>query len=343
MCPRTTFSNEWESGDMPLSMYRKISEYFDRVENIHLQGWGEPLLSPDIFEMVHMAKTKHCSVSLTTNGVNVTPDISKRLIQEGLDIIAISIAGATKETHERIRCGSNFEQLVENIKGLSDLKARTKSKKPKMVISFLMTKINYEELPDIVHLSKNMGVNEFVATNLDYAPTASLDELRLFSCNMTNGGFKKIVEMAVKEARKNRMPFRVYPLEMEDVVMCEMNPLRIVFLSHDGCVSPCVYLNMAKRGLLQRVFCGSSSEIQKVCFGNVREHDFMDIWEKSDYQDFRNTYRARLNAVGNTYGNIGVDMTSMGTLKETGERIEEALTRNPVPVACNTCYKAYGI
>ena len=112
-------------------------------------------------------------------------------------------------------------------------------------------------------------------------------------------------------------PFRVYPLEMEDVVMCEMNPLRIVFLSHDGCVSPCVYLNMTKRGLLQRVFCGSSSEIQKVCFGNVREHDFMDIWEKSDYQDFRNTYRARLNAVGNMYGNIGFDMTSMETLKQT--------------------------
>lgn len=328
---------------MPLSLYREISEYFDRVENIHLQGWGEPLLSPDIFEMIHMAKAKHCSVSLTTNGVKVTPDISKRLIREGLDIIAISIAGATKETHERIRCGSNFEQLVENIKGLSDLKARMKSKTPKIVISFLMTKTNYEELPDIVHLSKDMRGNELVATNLDYAPTTSLDDLRLFSCNMTDGGFKKIVEMAVKEARKNKMPFRVYPLKMEDVVMCEMNPLRIVFLSHDGCVSPCVYLNMTKRGLLRRVFCGSSSEIQKVYFGNIKEDNFLGIWEKSDYRDFRKAYHTRLNAVGNMYGNIGVDMISMETLKETEKKIEEALTKNPVPGACRTCYKAYGI
>jgi MoaA/NifB/PqqE/SkfB family radical SAM enzyme len=343
MCPRTTFSNEWESGDMPISMYQKISECFDRVKNIHLQGWGEPLLNPDIFEMIRMAKAKHCSVSLTTNGVKLTQDISKRLIQEGLDIIAISIAGATKETHERIRCGSNFEQFVENIKGLVELKAMTKSKTPKIVISFLMTKINYEELPDIVQLSKDMRVNELVATNLDYAPTTALDELRLFSCTTTNGGFKKVVERAVKEARKKKMPFRVYPLEMEDVVMCEMNPLRIVFFTHDGGVSPCVYLNMTKRGSLQRVFCGSSSEVHKVCFGNVREDDFMEIWEKSDYRDFRRIYRTRLNAVEDMYRHIGVEMTSMEKLKETEKAIEEALNNNPVPGACRTCYKAYGI
>jgi hypothetical protein len=122
-----------------------------------------------------------------------------------------------------------------------------------------------------------------------------------------------------------------------------MNPLGIVFLSHDGCVSPCIYLNMTKRGLLQRVFCGSSSEVQKVCFGNVGEYDFMDIWAKSDYQDFREKYQARLNAAGNMYRHVGVDMMRMETLKETEKIIEEALMKNPLPEACKTCYKAYGI
>jgi MoaA/NifB/PqqE/SkfB family radical SAM enzyme len=343
MCPRTAFSSEWVSGDMPFSLYQKISGYFDLVENIHLQGWGEPLLNPHIFDMVRMAKEKDCSVSLTTNGHKVTQDISERLMKAGLDLIAVSIGGATKETHERIRCGSNFEQCLENIKGLSDLKEATKSRTPKIVLSFLMTKINYEELPDMVQLSKDMNVNELVATNLDYAPTAAQDELRLFSCNKTNGDFKKVVDRAVKEARKNKMPIRVYPLEMEDVLMCEMNPLRIVFLSHDGCVSPCVYLYMTKQGLVKRVFCGSSFEEHKVCFGNVREDDFTDIWEKSDYQDFRSMYRARLHAAGGMYRHIGVDMTSMETLQVNEKAIEEALKKNPVPDACRTCYKAYGI
>lgn len=125
--------------------------------------------------------------------------------------------------------------------------------------------------------------------------------------------------------------------------MCEMNPLSIVFFSQDGCVSPCVYLNMTKQGLLKRVFCGSHSELQKVCFGNVGEHDFMGIWEKKNYRDFRRTYRTRLNAVGNMHRYIVVDMASMETLKETEKAMEEALMKNPVPEVCKTCYKAYGI
>jgi MoaA/NifB/PqqE/SkfB family radical SAM enzyme len=343
MCPRTTFLNEWESGDMPLSLYRKISEYFDRVENIHLQGWGEPLLHQDLFDMIRMAKEKDCNVSLTTNGMLLGPEISERLIKEGVAIIAISLAGATKKTHEMIRRWSNFDQLIDNIKALHGLKQKMKSKIPKITGSFLMTEMNIEELPAIVDLAKDIGINELVATNLDYAPTQIQYDLKAFSCNGVHGNNKKFVQAALEKAKKEKVPLRVYPLEMEDVVMCEMNPLGIVFLSHDGCVSPCVYLNMTKRGLLQRVFCGSSSEIQKVCFGNVGEHDFMDIWGKSDYRDFREKYHTRLNAAGTMYRHIGVDMASMETLKETEKTIGEALMKNPVPEECKTCYKAYGI
>jgi len=343
MCPRTAFLNEWESGDMPLSLYRKVSEYFDRVENVHLQGWGEPLLHKDLFNMIRIAKEKECNVSLTTNGMLLNPEISERLIKEGVSIIALSLAGATKMTHEKIRKGSNFDCLIDNIKALHDLKQKTKSKSPKITGSFLMTEKNIEELPAIVDLAKDIGINELVATNLDYTPTQMQYDLKAFSCNGVHGNYQKFVQDAVEKAKKEKIPLRVYPLEMEDVVMCEMNPLKIVFVSHDGCVSPCVYLNMTKRGLLQRVFCGSSSEIQKVCFGKVGEHDFMDIWEKSDYRDFREKYHARLNAAGNLYRHIGVDVTSMETLKETEKTIEEALMKNPVPEACETCYKAYGI
>jgi hypothetical protein len=36
MCPRTVFSDEWVSGDMPLSVYKKISRYFHLVGDIQL-------------------------------------------------------------------------------------------------------------------------------------------------------------------------------------------------------------------------------------------------------------------------------------------------------------------
>jgi len=341
ICPRTTFFNEWESGDMPLSTYRSISDYFDRVQDIHLQGWGEPLLNPNLFDMIQIAKAKKCTVSLTTNGFNLTPDISERLTKEGLDIIAISIAGASKKTHERIRCGSHFEQLIENINVLNELKVMRKSKTPKIVLSYMMTKMNIDELPEIVHLSKDMRVNELVATNLDYTPTSVQDGLRVFSCNTADSRFKKIVDISVREAKKKKLPFRVYPLEMEEVIICEMNPLRIAFFSYDGCVSPCIYLNMTKQGPLQRLFCGSHSNVQKVRFGNITEDDFMGIWEKSDYREFRRAYSTRLRLVSNVYRDIEVEMTTVDRLKEIERTIGKTLMKNPVPEVCRTCYKAY--
>ena len=152
MCPRTMFSKEWNNGDMPLLLYEKISRHFHLVDNIHLQGWGEPLLHPKLSHMIQIAKAEHCRVSLTTNGVLLTQNISEEFIKKGMNTVAISIAGARRETHEAIRCGSHFEQIIDNIKTLAHVKLKMRSKTPQIVLSFLMTKTNIKELPEACHI-----------------------------------------------------------------------------------------------------------------------------------------------------------------------------------------------
>ncbi len=343
MCPRAVFSEEWESGDMPLSVYEKTSKYFHLVKNVHLQGWGEPLLHTNLFDMIKIAKAKGCNVSVTTNGVLLTTDVSERLIKYGMDIVAISISGASKETHESIRMGSKFDHLLINIKAFNNLKQKMRSKTPKLVISFLMTKTNIEELPEIVNLAKEIGIDEIVATNLDYTPSQLQDDLKAFSYSAGDNNFKNFIEITIQQAKKIKLPLRIYPLEMEEVVMCEMNPLRIVFISHDGCISPCVYLNMTKRGMIPRFFCDSYYEIQRLCFGNISDNDFMVIWESNNYKNFRQAYNNRLNIVKKIYSDIGLEMGAVNKIRDAEKAVEKALSKNAVPEACRTCYKAYNI
>ncbi|MBE0425887.1 MAG: radical SAM protein [Nitrospirae bacterium] len=343
ICSRTVFSNEWVNGDMPLSVYKKISKYFHLVDDIHLQGWGEPLLHPNLFDMIQIAKAANCKTSLTTNGVLLTPNISEKLVRQGMDIIAISISGATKETHEGIRHGSHFEQFLDNIKTLSNLKAKMGSKTPKLILSFLMTKTNIKELPEAVSLAKDSGINEFVATNLDYVATQAQDDLKVFSCNKADFDFKNYIETARKRADKLKISFRVYPLELEEVVMCEMNPLQIVFISFDGCVSPCVYLNMTKRGSLPRIFCGQQYELQRSFFGNIAKKDLMEIWESNAYKNFRKAYHNRLNLIRKAYSDIEFGMGAFNKIKDIEKSMESTLSENPLPEVCRTCYKAYNI
>jgi MoaA/NifB/PqqE/SkfB family radical SAM enzyme len=334
MCSKTAFPDEWVSGDMSLSVYEKISKHFHLAKNIHLQGWGEPLLHSRLFEMVKIARDSGCEVSLTTNGVLLNPENSERLIREGVDIVAVSIAGARDETHEIIRCGSNFEKFMDNIKTLSALKAELRKVKPKLVLSFLMTKTNIHELPGVVTIAKEIGVNELVATNLDYAPAKIQDDLKAFSCDRVNPDFKISIEQAKKRAEELKIPLRVYPLEMEEVLMCELNPLEIVFFSHDGCVSPCVYLNQTKKGSIQRIFCDSHYEIQRLCFGSIVERDFMEVWNSNDYKNFRAAYANRIKLFERAC--VMPDFVA-------NKEIMEELADNPPPDVCKTCYKAYGI
>jgi MoaA/NifB/PqqE/SkfB family radical SAM enzyme len=343
MCPRTVFSDEWVSGDMPLSAYKKISRYFHLVQNVHLQGWGEPLLHPELFDMIQIVKAENCKASLTTNGVFLTYNKSKELIIKGLDTIVISISGATRETHESIRCGSHFEQIIYNIRTLSNLKLKMRSKTPKLVLSFLMTKTNIKELSEAVSLAKDLGINEFVATNLDYTPTQAQDDLKLFSCNSADLSAKNHIDAAQIRAQEIKLPFRVYPIEMEEVVMCEMNPLKIVFVSFDGCVSPCVYLNMTKRGLIPRIFCGKQYEIERQFFGNIGEYDFMEIWASNAYKNFRKAYHNRLNIIRKVYSDIGFEMGHIDKIKDIEKATELSLGKNQIPEVCRTCYKAYNI
>jgi MoaA/NifB/PqqE/SkfB family radical SAM enzyme len=342
MCPRTIFSKDWDNGDMPLSLYDKISRHFHLVENIHLQGWGEPLLHPEIFLMIQKAKAADCKTSLTTNGVLLTQKMSEEFIKQGLNTVAISIAGATRETHEAIRCGSHFEQIINNIKTLAYLKLKMESKMPKIVFSYLMTKRNIRELSEAVILAKDVGADELLATNVDYAPGKIQDDTGVFSCKEADIRYEKLIESAFRVAKKVKLPSRIYPLEMEDLIMCEMNPLKIVFLSHDGCVSPCVYLNLSKQGSIARFFCGDKYEIERQCFGNIERYSFAEIWECGDYRNFREFYARRM-AVNRGDFDVIDDLQSKNDALTGLEKREVILRDNPVPLVCRTCYKAYNI
>lgn len=343
MCPRTTFLKEWRSRHMPFATFEKISGYFPLAKHVHLQGWGEPLLHSRIYDMISLAKDAGCEVGFTTNGMLLKEEVSRRLVDLGVDIIGVSIAGATQEVHESIRVKCDFGRFIKNIKTLSKVKSETGSDKPKVVLSFLMTKTNIQELPMVVKLAKELEVEELVATNLDYTSTKLHDELKVFSCDDANQEYAALIEDAQALARKQRLSFRAYPLETEEVVMCELNPMSYVYISQDGLVAPCVYLNQTRAGTFPRIFCGANYEVPRTAFGDINKESLLDIWDKPEYRAFREAYEKRHEAYYNAYSDIPFDFGFTEKLEEAKRRADAALKDTPMPEVCRTCYKAYGI
>lgn len=100
-----------------------LKSYTGWIEMVCLNSDGEPLLDNNLPDRIRMLKNigiQHINIS--TNGQLLTEKKIYALIESGLDDIRVSIDGYTKETFEKIRCGLNYETVVQNTKNLIRLR-----------------------------------------------------------------------------------------------------------------------------------------------------------------------------------------------------------------------------
>lgn len=346
MCPRVSVTKRWKLGDMSMNTFSRISKYFPYSRVVYLSGWGEPLLHEKIVDMVRLAKEAACIVGFTTNGMLVTERKSQELVKLKLDMIGFSMDGATPKTYESIRVGVKFDQLIENVRTLNMVKRKTGSNKPEVVLTFLMLKKNINELPLVVDLAHELAVDRIVATNLDCVVKSLDEELRVFSSKSPERAFVEKIEEAKTRAERYKIPFYAYPIELQPTVTCAADPLRNVFFTWDGMVAPCVYASIpVKQGFIPRVFCGKRYKIPRLSFGDITKEDFFEIWNKREYWEFRRYFQDRESLYDSALLKTmslesGVDFKK---LEGKREELTNKMKALPLPVVCETCYKAYGV
>lgn len=139
--------NPPKPGFMDMDLFRKIvDEGAEKgVCSLKLQYRGEPLLHPEIDEMVRYAKGKGIlEVMFNTNANLLTPDMSRRLIDAGLDKLICSVDGCTKKEYERVRVRGDFYAVVSNIRAMQDIKKELGSQKP--VVRVQMVDMGHDDM-----------------------------------------------------------------------------------------------------------------------------------------------------------------------------------------------------
>ncbi len=118
---------------MDFDFYKKcindLTEFPQKIKMLRFAATGEPLLHPQIAEMVKYAKQKNIanSLDIVTNASLLTKEISDKLIDAGLDWLRISIQGLSSNRYREV-CGSeiDFENFVERIRYFYKKRWRTK-------------------------------------------------------------------------------------------------------------------------------------------------------------------------------------------------------------------------
>ena len=110
----------FRKGYIPWDLYEKIIDEASEAGcygcKYHTIGRGEPLLHKELVKMIAYAKKKGMiDTYLNTNGILLTRQRIKALLDAGLDQIVFSVDGYTKEKYEANRPGADFYRLGWNI------------------------------------------------------------------------------------------------------------------------------------------------------------------------------------------------------------------------------------
>ncbi len=81
---------------------------------------GEPLLRPDLLDILDVATGHGLHPCLTTNGLRIDERWARELGRRELIWLNVSLDGATAETHDRIRGRGTFDRTIEKIRLLSE-------------------------------------------------------------------------------------------------------------------------------------------------------------------------------------------------------------------------------
>ncbi|MEA1867154.1 MAG: PqqD family peptide modification chaperone [Thermodesulfobacteriota bacterium] len=154
-CPHcyTSRSQDDVNKDLPGSLvFRMIDELANRGGNSITLSGGEPLLHPEIRNILKYAGSK-VEIRLLTNGTLINRAWADFLADMNV-FIQISIDGSTKKIHDSIRGRGSFEKSLKSLEYLQEAGLRER-------INFSTTVMNqnFHDLPGIISLAGRLDVS----------------------------------------------------------------------------------------------------------------------------------------------------------------------------------------
>ena len=132
-----------------------------RVPVLILSG-GEPLLRPDIYDIAKRAKGKGFYVGLSSNGTLIDENNIDKIAECDFNYVGVSLDGLGA-THDRFRrLDGAFDASLKGIRLCRDLGL-------KIGVRFTMTQDNAHDLPGLLKLVEDEGIDRFYFSHLNYA------------------------------------------------------------------------------------------------------------------------------------------------------------------------------
>ena len=290
MCPwREITKNAANHGLMSPEVWNVIRPHLSEIKSIDFTGGGEPLLQPKLPEWIAEANAQGCETGFLSNGLLLRKEKLQRILDAGVDWICISMDGADAEMYEKIRIGSNFERVCENVGNIAGLRS---GNHPKTMINFVLMDLNFHQMEEIVRLAARLGVDQINFKQCDVIRGESGKGHGLFGATETKEirRLKKSLQKARRLAKKLNILTTTFSFTPEEQPVCEQDPRDSLFIRYDGHAAPCI--NLAIGG--PTTFLGQEVIMPSVHYGRLPDDDLMDLWQSETCKFYRQRFEHRV-------------------------------------------------
>jgi len=336
MCPwREITKNAENRGLMSPEVWNAIRPHLSEIKSIDFTGGGEPLLQPKLPEWIAEAKAVGCETGFLSNGLLLDKAKLHQVLAAGLDWICISIDGADARMYEKIRIGSNFERVCENVANIAEVRT---GNVPKTMINFVLMDLNIHQMEEMVRLTARLGVDQINFKQCDVIRGASGKGHGLFGIEETREirRLKNKLAKARRLAKKLNIRTTAFSFTPEEQPVCDQDPRDSLFIRYDGFVAPCI--NLAIGG--PTTFLGKEVMMPNVHYGRLPHDDLMDLWHSETSKTYRQQFEQRVNEYDAAIVTRLMGSSKAGRLKALQEA-QEALPAPPQ--GCNVCHYLYDI
>lgn len=289
-CPHWSLRKTWKGKDMSMEVFQSLTPAFSRTELVYLQGWGEPLLHPNFFEMLGLVKKKGAKAGLTSNATLLTEENIRRLTDQGLDILSLSMAGVD-DANDRIRKGTSWQKVLTAIETVHKVRISMGRDKPHIHLAYMLLGSNLDDIEKLPVFLNSLGLDQIVISGLTLALDPAMEQEMYLAKSKQEFALLKdrLRNMKNELDEPENVFFHIYNPYLSGKV-CSENIQKSAYASVDGLIRPCVYTDFPEDADLDRYINSGRHPFSGLNFGSIKDQSLAEIWKGQDYLAFRHDF-----------------------------------------------------
>jgi len=169
MCLKFAEGSCIEEGDMPLELFKKLVPSLAHTRFLVLNGIGEPLLHPDLDEIIVLARAvmpPDGRIGFQSNGLLLHKKRALQLIQAGIDTVCLSLDNLNEQQTGTLgREGHQRSSVEKAIANLSEA-AKAANRAIRIGVEVVLQKDTLHQLPALVEWAHMHGIDYIIASHL---------------------------------------------------------------------------------------------------------------------------------------------------------------------------------